>query len=670
MSWMAKLYETYESNVDRKELAEGEQLMPISHTLQNAHINIVISGEGKFLEAIVLEKTQVVLPATEKSAGRSSGEAPHPLADKIQYVAGDYANFGGLKKAYYPGYEALLTRWCESEFAHPAAQSVLKYVAKRSVVSDLVNCGILHADDGILLTKWEKEQEQPAIFKALPKEKGMLDQGSALVCWSVEVPGNPQAKTWQDPELQQSWVDFDSTNGGQIGLCFVKGETAVLASNHPAKIRHTGDKAKLISSNDTSGFTFRGRFTKGEQASRVSFDVTQKAHNALRWLISRKDQSFRNGDQVYVSWAVSGKAIPNPTMDIFDMFRADFKEAAADHSTDVGQSFAKKVKSLMSGYLGAGKLQANESIAVMGLDSATPGRMGVIYYRQTFAQDFLDTLEQWHCDFAWPQRQKITVDDGAKKPKDKVVWPICAPAPYKIWSAVYGDVLKSSETLKKNLMERMMPCIVEGKQLPIDIVNNSIKRATNRVAYKSDETWAWEQNLGIACALYKGFCKRTTNPKHHKEYAMALEQDNQSRDYLYGRLLAVAEKIESLALSFAGEKRLTTAERYMQRFADRPATTWPNIEHALGPYQQRLKGKVPPLEAAYKRLLDDINHLFQSGDFILDAKLSGEYLLGYHCQRRWLTDHKLVNSKWVSKTEITAADIDLTDASELTELTE
>ncbi|WLE98107.1 MAG: type I-C CRISPR-associated protein Cas8c/Csd1 [Candidatus Electrothrix communis] len=34
-----------------------------------------------------------------------------------------------------------------------------------------------------------------------------------------------------------------------------------LTASHPAKVRHTGDKAKLISANDMAGFTFRGRFT-------------------------------------------------------------------------------------------------------------------------------------------------------------------------------------------------------------------------------------------------------------------------------------------------------------------------------------------------------------------------------------------------------------------------
>lgn len=63
MSWMAKLYETYEQGM-ALDLPEDKRLMPISHTLQNAHINIQIDDNGNFLRAKVLEKTQIVLPAT------------------------------------------------------------------------------------------------------------------------------------------------------------------------------------------------------------------------------------------------------------------------------------------------------------------------------------------------------------------------------------------------------------------------------------------------------------------------------------------------------------------------------------------------------------------------------------------------------------------------------
>ncbi len=638
MSWLARLYETYEqAQKFAADLPQEQQLMPVSHTPQNAHINIVIDGNGSFLRATVLEKTQLVLPATEQSAGRASGLAPHALADKIQYVAGDYEQFGGLKKAGFELYFDQLSGWCNSEFVLPAIEAIYKYVGKRTVVADLLQYGVLHAENGVLLTKWQSSEDAPLLFKVLPKEAGSLDQGSALVCWTVEMPSIAQSKTWLDPAIQQSWIHFDSLNGGKPGLCLIKGEQSVLASNHPAKIRHSGDKAKLISANDNSGFTFRGKFTDSSQAAAVSFDVTQKAHNALRWLLGR--QSFRNGDQTYVSWAVSGKQIPNPFSDPWDLLNTEILPDK-DHSLDLGQSYALNLKSHLKG-TGKGGLERNESICILGLDSATPGRMGIIYYRETIAEEFLSSLEKWYQDFAWPQRHKVTLNSNSKtKPVEKTVWSVCAPAPYKIWDAVYGDVLKSTDSLKKNLTERLLPCIVEGRPLPGDIVNYAIKRATNRLAYKTDETWRWEQNLGIACALYKGFCKRTSHIKYQKDYAMALDETSTSRDYLYGRLLAVAENIESYALYKAGEKRNTTADRLMQRFADRPFSTWRNLELALKPYMHRLQNVSPGFLKLRKDLLDSIQSAFDTTEFTSDKALSGEFLLGFHCQRLELNSKK------------------------------
>ena len=127
MSWMNQLYQTYEQGL-LLELSEDKRLMPISHTLQNAHINIVIDGEGNFRRASVLKKTQVMLPATEKSAGRTAGDVPHPLADKLQYIAADYAAMGNAEKSYFPAYKALLASWCESEFSHPKVKSIYRYI--------------------------------------------------------------------------------------------------------------------------------------------------------------------------------------------------------------------------------------------------------------------------------------------------------------------------------------------------------------------------------------------------------------------------------------------------------------------------------------------------------------------------------------------------------------
>lgn len=116
---------------------------------------------------------------------------------------------------------------------------------------------------------------------------------------------------------------------------------------------------------------------------------------------------------------------------------------------------------------------------------------------------------------------------------------------------------------------------------------------------------------------------------------MALEEDRTSRDYLYGRLLAVADNLEGYALYLTKETRETSAARLMQRFADHPYSTWRTIELSLSPYKARLRASAKGGFVLQKceKLFDAIQGLFASSDFTDDRPLSGEFLLGYHCQR-------------------------------------
>ena len=53
MSWMQKLYETYERCAGR-EPDSAKPLEPVAHTTQQAHIEIVLDGAGSFRRASVL----------------------------------------------------------------------------------------------------------------------------------------------------------------------------------------------------------------------------------------------------------------------------------------------------------------------------------------------------------------------------------------------------------------------------------------------------------------------------------------------------------------------------------------------------------------------------------------------------------------------------------------
>lgn len=617
MSWMQKLYDTYEQCYGAPQFS-NHPLLPISHTIQQSHVEITLDGNGNFRRASVVPKIEITLPATEKSAARTSGEAPHPLCDKVQYCGSDYPKHGGKKKSYYPSYVEQLTRWSESSFSHPKAKAVLEYVRKGTVVADLVRERVLHVDnDGVLLTTPKSDQPAPEVFKYLTAKDGERDQGDAFIRWRVERSGDPVPETWEDQSLMGAWVGFDARQNLGQGFCMVTGRTMVLAQSHPKRLRHGGDGAKLISSNDLSGFTFLGRFTDADQALGVGFEVTQKAHNALRWLLDKnRKQAFRNGDQVVVAWSVSGKSLPDPFASSAQMFdlEPEREDVAPTYQGDAGQAFAVRLRKCIAGY--RARLGSTDAIVVMALDSATPGRMAITYYRELTGSEFLERIQQWHESFAWHQNF------------GKDLKFVGVPSPRDIADAAYGRQVegKSGEKLRKATVERLLPCIIDGRPIPRDLVEAAVRRTANRSGL---EKWEWEKNLGIACALFRG---------HHKDrsYQMALELDRTSRDYLFGRLLAVAERIEGLALRLADEKRDTNTAKLMQRFADHPYSTWRTIELSLTPYKTRLRSKSPGFLVNMEKLIDGIVCSFNGQDFMSEARLSGEFLLGYHCQRQAL----------------------------------
>jgi CRISPR-associated protein Csd1 len=621
MSWIQQLYETYERCADIPSLIPGEDpLLPIAHTTQQAHVQITLDGKGNFQRGEVVNKESTLVPATEKSAGRS-GRKPknHPLCDKLQYVAGDFLKYGGQvtsgfsedPQAPHREYLVDLSAWAASPRSHPKLQSVLTYVKKGTLVEDLVREEVIPLDaNGHFLAEWDgPEEESPAIFKVVANPQ------DAFVRWRVEIPGDTAPNVWEDRTLARAWIDYYESQQTKRGICLVTGQETALAEQHPAKLRHAADKAKIISSNDASGFTFRGRFETADQAAGVGFEVTQKAHNALRWLIGR--QGFRNGDQAIVAWAVTGQKIPNPYDDSRSLVDEEVSPPdEAPSAGDAGQNYSRRLRKAIAGYRQS--IGDTTGIVVLALDSATPGRMSMTYYRELTGADFLERLLSWHQTAAWPQNYGRN-----PKTKQRLAF-IGAPAPADIAESAYGKRLDAK--LKRSTVERLLPCIVDGQPIPRDLVESLIQRACNRVGM---EHWEWEKTLGIACALF-----RKQANESNWSCDMTLETERNSRDYLYGRLLAVAENVESAALKLANENRETNASRLMHRFADRPFDTWPILEKAIAPYKNRLRAsKYAGLLIRRESLLDEIMARFQPTDFEKKDKLTGEFLLGYHCQR-------------------------------------
>lgn len=626
MSWMQKLYETYENCLSEVGVNSEDNkvpLLPICHTTQQAQIEIVLDQDGNFKRARFVSKNdaRTIVPCTESSGGRTSGEAPHPLCDRLQYIAKDYQEYGGEKAYSHTSYRDVLEKWCESEYSHPKIKAIFNYIEKGNVLKDLIGYQVLFIGaNGKLLEKWDKK-----LIKDAPNSR----QDDAFVRWIVQIPGDKQDAVWTDSKLFDCWIKYYLSTKSSSAICYVTGKEAPEAEQHPRNIRRDGDGAKLISSgktkdkngnekvNDSTGFTFLGRFTVAKQAYSVSLDVSQKAHFALRWLIGR--QGYKRGDQVIVVWATSGKKIPDPFADPYSLL-AEYELESDTPTASTAQELAIKLNKKIAGY--SVNLENTTDIVVLGLGSATTGRMAVTFYRELTGSDFLRRVEDWHKSCCWTHRyhskEIIESDTG----KTKKVYPrfVGAPAPGDIVETAYGN--KVDDKLRRATVERILPCIIDGQKIPRDLVESAVRRASKRGSMKD---WEWNKTLSIACALYRKY-------REKEDFDMALEENRKTRDYLYGRLLALADSLEQWALSKAGENRPTNAARLMQRFSDHPYTTWRNIELSLAPYKARLGGK----SLKRQNLISEVISMFTPEDFISDKKLSGEFLLGYHCQREAL----------------------------------
>jgi CRISPR-associated protein Csd1 len=609
MSWISQLSKTYDSAWGRTVTDESKvPLLPLHHTTVQAQISIVVDFDGNFVSSSVIpkESATTIIPCTESSGARTSGKSPHPLNDTLEYIAGDLLKFYDAEgkdaekiRESHGDYLNLLKSWSHSDYGNKGLSAVLRYVEKGNVISDLLKTGILKLDDdNKIINKWDKKssEDEPELYSVITG-----DVVKSFVRWSISTPDGDV--NLSNADIWSIWRKFIESDEGENDICMVTGEFAPIATNHPAKIRNAGDKAKLISSNDTSGFTYRGRFISDREACTIGVATSHKAHNALRWLIGK--QGFRYEDWCVVSWMISagGKTI-NPTDDPADIFLANLTDE--DQTAYTGKISADAINSMIRGYQGE---VDDEGIATMILDSASKGRLAIVYYREFSGSEFESNLNHWYATCSWPRRYK----DSEKKSKQTAL-----PLPLtEIVKCVYGRSV--DEKLLKSTLNRLTPCVIERAPVPRDIVQSAINNACKPLSY---EKWEWENILSLACALYKKENKK-------EEYEMVLDKERKTRDYLFGRLLAVADAAENRALFLAGEKRETNAMRSMQRFADRPNSTWRHLNLALAPYRPRL----PNNGSYYDKIISDIMDLFDADDFISDKQLSGEFLLGFYTQR-------------------------------------
>lgn len=591
MSIWQRAVETYDCHSDqagKQSIKYPVALTPIAHVIQNAQIEIILDEHGEFVQAESVPKddSKTIIPATEASAGRTSSACAHPLSDQLFYIA----PYGGNK---YEMYLKQLRAWAESEFSHPKVRAILAYIERGTIVDELADEKLIELDEsGKPPSKYDKY----------------------MIRWRVMNTGDNDA-CYKDTSLFDAFIGYHHTlqSTAQKGLCMISGKEELIAKNHPCGIVTNGSRAKLISANDKKNFTYRGRFTNFQQALTVGYETSQKAHNALAWIIL--NQGIMIGGRTFVCWSPRGDAslfkdsgTLTPSYSDEEE-KKDFPVTPTDYKSDL--------KKALSGW--QDKLPANDDIVIASFDAATTGRLSITYYNELKGSDFLNRLAFWKEHCYWSSGKF-----GYQSPS---IWEIVKCA----FGTEQNGKLSVDDRVMREQAQRLFHSVIDKSPIPQDIVMALMHRASMPLAYDTKSNRI--KILYNACAVIYAY--RTVTKK--EEWEMALEKDKKDRSYQFGRLLAVMEKVERDAYD-PEEKREPNAIRMQSVFCERPMYASRIIRDSLNPYLEKLK---PRARIYYNNLIGEIfERLSEFDEKDLNRQLEDSYLLGYYLQRSELYTKK------------------------------
>lgn len=608
MSWISTLVKTYDNLIANDSFIEENNFSPvpmIAHTIKEAQIEIVIDEDGCFQDATVVDG-EIIIPVTEDSAARSSKKPfPHPLSDTLSYLAGDYSLYVSDKekatnaKEKFEEYITHLKKWSEIENVHPKVLAIYKYLEKQTVISNLVEMKIIELNEN---SKFSSKKINKKTYEEL------------LVRFRVLSTDDSEAECWNDETLFYNYIEYYlSIRSKEKDICYESGIETPICTKHPVGIIKFPRGAKLISSNDTENFTYRGRFVDAQEACVIGYEATQKAHIALSWLV--KTQGYTVGTKekrTYVCWCPEAKKAENPLDSLWGDEANVIYNSHAEYKNEINKLFSGK----------KANFSENDTIVLMSLDAATTGRLSITYYNELGAVDFLNRMERWSDSCQWFFKKKTS--------EGKFIDSVKTPHTVRIIFCAFGEernkFLDLDSKILKEQVQRIVHCIADCKLVPYDIVHALFIRASNPQKY--EKWYNYEEVLSTACAL---IAKYYNDYNKEVKFRMELDKNKTDRSYVFGRLLAIAEIIEARTYN-SDTARITNATKLQPAFVNHPLHTWKLIDDKLNPYYRQIS---PDKGAYYKKLISETFALFETDNIDeLNMPLDESYLIGYYLQRK------------------------------------
>lgn len=616
MSLFSELVDIYNDNVSqigKENDNTSPALLPISHTKVKILFQINLDKNGNFLGAEVIDKNdaKTIVPTTVQSAARTSGMCPMPVDDKLKYVASDYYLWSKKKKdqTFYSEYVTQLKEFTEyvnkhcDEDVKTEINAIYRYVSHSEILHDLCEVGLFGEKiDFSSIPKIWKGADKPRAYK-----EATGNPTDSFVRFNIR--GVRDFPRWNDKKMFDAWIEYYNSllEKEDNGIDYVTGKTKqALTQIHPKGILPAESNAKLISANDTTNYTFRGRFLNANEAATISYENSQKANLALRWMIEK--DNFSVGGRYYLSWGARENL---DTMGFDNELLAAIQEQIELSNSDSVNLLTYKIKDVL---LKGKNTNLDDLVHILELDTSTPGRIDIVYYQTIDLKSYIDKLNNWY--------SKTYIDHLTSKYrfKNKNLWQIAR--------MVRGEHVK--EELLKNTVSELSELILGSQHVPTSILMPLYNRAIRPLNFDLDSDQkkiSWNIVLETTASLFKA---------NDSELTSVLNDKLNDRGYLFGRLLAIANQVEMEVLQTENNKAVyTNAQRYMSKMPVNPIGTWKNVYVHLEPYLEKYQyaNKARKLiNYITSKLVNNLNDYEHSGKAFSQIE-AGRFLIGFVQQK-------------------------------------
>lgn len=639
MSILTNLFKTYEycqeNNLVDYYSENDTVLLPIYHQnikAQNMNLlEVTLDENGNVLQTKFPQDKTYIFPVTEDSVARSSNVAPHPIEDKMQYCINEIADPAKYDSYLieFDGFYNYLKQGDVKDFM----SSIRLFITNKNSYDNLL--------ETITLPELVKLDGGKIEYKASNGRVKKYNFGDTFICFKVR---NSKTGEYRDInnfyDLHRSFINYiDDISKGESGQCNISGDNQILTEKHRGLL----GTAKIISVS-TNVETYLGRFRTGSDIIRIGRKTSEKIHLMLKYLLENKNSCKSLSENLFlVNWFLddvkneSGFNLTNNETwssevdleETEDTFYESIKLPVSTDNDKIGDAFSK----------GSNKLSPKSNYYLMLIDRLSNGRISIKCNREMTKSQLIDSLGSWQKKYVWERYDNIN-----KKY-------ICfVPNFYSMLISAYGaerdkKLVLDNKNFKKDQYQNLILSMLDNKSVPMNIKKALSKSIRNRHCYNNQ----WNFVLSTALAVLS---------EGRKEFISMRPQEEQTRSFLFGRLLAIYEKIELDVLSRnikiqnpsneddqSTKTRTTNASRLWNTYVNKPDSTVVTLEQRTRVYANKLMGSEKQFGSYVKaeKAKEEIANLFEEKGFWAVKKntpLDDDFIFGYYSQRKDLYSKK------------------------------